>query len=147
MHSFAFKGTILKLQRSPILCHDAHDVIRCATWYVYLDLQRHPHVGADQADQVGEDFVGDTAGVAADALRVEGDGAVVALGAGLGGSGGLGLSTVVAVPLPDSGVGPVVTPAEPVMAAVTGRPGCVARQLRQRQQPLRRPSAAWRRRA
>ena len=77
---FPLESLTGKPQRPTVLGDGAHDVIRRAGRDLGLDLDRHRDPGADQAGKMGDDLVGDPAGVAPDAGGVEGDSAVETLG-------------------------------------------------------------------
>jgi hypothetical protein len=54
-------------QRPAVLGHDSDDVVRHASRHLGLYLEHDLHVCSDQACQVGDHLLGDSAGVAADA--------------------------------------------------------------------------------
>jgi hypothetical protein len=78
--SLLFEALALKLQGAAVFHDCAHDLIGCSVWNLGFDFQRDADICANLSCQVGNDFLGDTAGIAPDASGVKVDRAVEELG-------------------------------------------------------------------
>ena len=65
-----FELVALELQRAAVFADGAHHVLRHAFGDVRGDVQTHGDLGADEARQVSDHFLGDGTRVASDAGRV-----------------------------------------------------------------------------
>ena len=75
----AFEPLVGELERLAVLGNRAHDLFGGAVRDLRLDLQGHGHVGTHQPGEMRYHFIGNLAGIAADARSVEIDGAVKTL--------------------------------------------------------------------
>jgi hypothetical protein len=71
--SLSFKSLACEFQCAAVLYHCTDDLIGCATRNVCIDLQGDLDGRGQQSTQMGYDLVGDSAGVAAYAGRIERD--------------------------------------------------------------------------
>ena len=74
-----FESLVGEVERAAVLGDGAHDLIGSAVRDLGFYLQRDGDVGTDEPGEMGDHFVGDLAGVAADAGGVERYGTVKAL--------------------------------------------------------------------
>lgn len=58
---------VCKFQRSAVFGHCADYIVRGAGGNIHLDFQGYSNGGPNQANQVGDDFIGNPAGVSSDA--------------------------------------------------------------------------------
>src|SRR5215831_13654190 len=79
--SLSFKSLARKFQCAAVLGHCANNLIGCATRNFCLDLQCDLDGQTHQPSEMGNDLVGDAAGVAAHPGRIERDAAMKASGA------------------------------------------------------------------
>ena len=78
----ALEPVARELERAAVLCDRTDDMFRDPSGDLCVDLQRHPHRGPDEPDEMRNDLVGDLAGVTPGTRRIEGDRAVKASGSG-----------------------------------------------------------------
>ena len=78
----ALEPVARELERAAVLRDRTDDMLRDPSGDIRVDLQRHPHRGPDEPDEVRDDLVGDLAGVTPGTRRIEGDRAVKAPGSG-----------------------------------------------------------------
>ena len=72
------ESEVRELQCLAIFRHGTHDRIGRPFRKFCCDLEGHSDIGPHEADQMSDDFFGDSARISPDALRVEVDGAVEA---------------------------------------------------------------------
>src|SRR5919108_6022956 len=79
-HSLSLEPVAREPERAAIFGDDAHHVLRRSVRDSRLDLECHSHLSAGESRNVCNNFLGDPAGVAADACGIKHHTAVEALG-------------------------------------------------------------------